>query len=135
MRMIARVFAGPVMFVAGLNHFLNPDFYLAIMPDYLPAHTELVYASGVAEMLGAAAVMYPPTRRLGGWFLIAVLVGVFPANVHMALNPEDYPDIPSWTLLYRLPLQALFIYWVWLAALRDTAEHPSVLQPGDRPII
>ena len=129
--MIAKVFAGPVMLAAGLNHFLNPDFYRAIMPDYLPAHTELVYASGVAEMLGAAAVMYPPTRRAGGWFLIGVLVGVFPANVHMVLNPDDYPHISSWALLLRLPLQALFVYWVWLAALREPAERPSVLRPSD----
>ena len=120
MRTIAKVFAGPVMFLAGLNHFLNPDFYRAIMPDYLPAHTELVYASGIAEMLGGAAVMYPPTRRVGGWFLIGVLVGVFPANVHMALNTDNYPDIPSWALFARLPLQALFVYWIWLAALHRT---------------
>lgn len=107
------------MFVAGLNHFINPSFYEKIMPNYLPVHTELVYASGVAEMVGAAAVMYPRTRRLGGYFSIAVLVGIFPANVHMAVNANEYPNIPTWALLARLPLQALFIYWVWLAALRE----------------
>lgn len=107
------------MFLAGLNHFLNPEFYLAIMPNYLPAHRELVYASGVAEMIGAAAIMYPPTRRVGGWWSIAVLGAIFPANVHMALNPDDYPDLPLWGLIVRLPLQAAFIYLVWLAALAE----------------
>ena len=122
MSAIARVFAGPVMFVAGLNHFLNPGFYESIMPTYMPAHTEFVYASGAAEMLGAAAVMYPHTRRVGGWFLIAVLLGIFPANLHMALNTEDYASIPPWALLARLPLQVLFIYWVWLAAVSESSE-------------
>ena len=110
------------MFLAGLNHFLNPNFYERIMPNYVPAHPELVYASGVAEMLGAAAVMYPSTKRFGGYFLIAVLVGIFPANVHMAMNAEDYPNIPPAALIARLPLQALFVYWVWLAAIRDSGE-------------
>jgi uncharacterized membrane protein len=122
MRKVAKVFAGPIMFVAGLNHFINPSFYEKIMPTYVPAHTELVYASGVAEMLGAAAIMFPRTRRFGGYFSIAVLLGIFPANVHMAMNPEDYPNIPEWALYARLPLQALFVYWVWMAALSDRAE-------------
>lgn len=119
MELVARIFAGPVMFIAGLNHFINPSFYEKIIPEFLPAPTALVYVSGVAEMVGAAGVIYPPTRRKGGWFLIAVLVAVFPANLHMAINASDYPDIPKWTLVARLPLQALFIYLVWLAALRE----------------
>lgn len=126
MRLIARIFAGPIMFVAGVNHFLNPAFYEKIMPSYVPAQTELVYASGVAEMLGAAAVMYPRTRRVGGYFLIAVLVGIFPANVHMAVNADEYPNIPPWALLARLPLQALFVYWVWLAAFRDPGGNEDM---------
>jgi uncharacterized membrane protein len=116
------------MFVAGLNHFLNPDFYTSIMPNYLPAHEEFVYASGIAEMVGAAGVMYPRTRRPGGWFLIAVLVGVFPANIHMALNADDYPNLPRWALVARLPLQVLFIYWVWLASRREPPQERLAAQ-------
>ena len=61
------------------------------MPDYLPAHRELVYASGAAEMAGGAGLMVPRLRRLAGWWLIATLVAVFPANVWMAQHPERYP--------------------------------------------
>ena len=113
------------MAAAGINHFIMPRVYENIMPDYLPAHRELVYASGVAEFLGAVATMHPRTRRAGGWLLIATLVAVFPANVHMALNPERYPSVPGGhpALLARLPLQALFVYWVWLAALRDEPDE------------
>ena len=113
----ARFFAGPLMTAAGINHFVNPRFYKAIMPDYLPAHDELVAASGVAEIVGAVGTMIPATRRPAGWFLIATLVGVFPANVHMALHPDRYPDVPGGAaaLYARLPLQAAAIAWAYSA--------------------
>jgi uncharacterized membrane protein len=113
--MLARL-CGPFFIAAGINHFVNPKFYLAIMPDYLPAHQELVDASGVAEMLGGAALLHPATRRFGAWWLIATLVAVFPANVHMALHPERYTKIPRAGLHARLPVQLLFIAWVRGAA-------------------
>ncbi len=119
MHKAARFFSGPIMALAGLNHFVMPRAYIKIMPDYVPAHREVVYVSGVAETASALATLHPRTRRAGGWFLIATLLAVFPANVHMAVHPERYPNIPGGraTLLARLPLQALFVYWVWLATL------------------
>ena len=117
---VARLFAGPVMFVAGLLHFVRPGMYEAIMPPWLPAHRELVYASGVAEA-GAAALTLPErTRRPAGWVLIATLLAVFPANVHMALNPEDFPKVPGGAvaLWARLPLQAAMVWLVWRATQR-----------------
>jgi uncharacterized membrane protein len=107
---------GPLFVAAGANHFLNPRFYRAIMPDYLPAHDELVAASGVAEMVGGMALLHPRTRRLGGWWLIATLIAVFPANLHMALHPERYRKIPPAALYARLPFQLVFIAWVRSAA-------------------
>ncbi len=109
----ARRLFGPFFVVAGVLHFVTPKTYEAIMPDYLPKHRELVYASGVAEIAAGAAVLHPKTRRFGSWLGIATLVGVFPANLHMALNPDRYPQIPGGrTSLYaRLPLQLLLIAW------------------------
>jgi uncharacterized membrane protein len=118
---LARTFAGPGLVFAGLNHFAMPKAYVAIMPDYLPAHLELVYVSGVAEAVSGLAAMHPTTRRAGGVLGIATLVAVFPANVHMALHPERYKRIPPAALWARLPFQALFIYWVWRATLADDA--------------
>ncbi len=105
--------------LAGLLHFARPGMYEAIMPDYLPAHRELVYASGVAELAGGVALLAPSegVRRLGAWWLVLTLVAVFPANLHMALNPERYPQVPRPALLARLPLQGAFVAWV-LAAVR-----------------
>ena len=118
---IAKFFSGPVMMAAGINHFVMPKTYEAIMPDYLPAHRELVYASGVAEFTAAALTLHPATRRLGGWGLIATLVGVFPANVGMALDPEKFEQIPTGALWARLPLQAGMVYLVWRATLKRDA--------------
>jgi uncharacterized membrane protein len=107
---------GPVFIAAGVNHFVNPRFYRAIMPDYLPAHDELVAASGVAELVGGAALMHPRTRRFGGWWLVATLIAIFPANVHMAMHPERYRRFSPAALNARLPVQLLFIAWVRSAA-------------------
>ena len=105
-----------VFFVgAGLNHFLNPDFYVQIMPPYLPAHLELVYLSGAFEVIGGVAVLIPSLRSLAGWGLVLLLLAVYPANIHMALNPESFPNIPALALYLRLPLQFVLIAWAYWA--------------------
>jgi uncharacterized membrane protein len=115
--------AGPTFVVAGALHFLKPRFYLAIMPDWLPAHRELVYASGLAEAAGGLGLMAPApaVRRWAGWWLVATLVAVFPANLHMALNPERYAKIPRPALWARLPFQGVFIAWVLRAGARGAS--------------
>jgi len=117
----ARFFAGPSMIGAGVLHFLKPRWYEAIMPDALPAHRELIYASGVAEIAGGLGTLHPRTRRHAGLFLLAVLAGVYPANIHMALHPERYPKVPGGAraLYARLPLQFVMAYLVWIATQRD----------------
>jgi uncharacterized membrane protein len=116
---LLRALAGPTFVLAGLLHFTHTRWYVRIMPDHLPAHRELVYASGAAEMAGGAALMAPATRRAGGWWLVATLVAVFPANVWMAQHPERYPIPGGRAALYaRLPLQAVFIAWVRAAMQR-----------------
>ena len=98
---------------AGLNHFLNPEFYLNIMPPYLPLHRELVVLSGIAEIALGLAVLVPRWTRYAAWGLIALLIAVFPANIHMAMNPASYPDLPVIGLWLRLPVQGLFIAWAY----------------------
>ncbi len=115
---LPRAALGAFFLGAGALHFIRPAMYEAIMPEWLPAHREMVYASGVAETAGGAAVLAERTGRAGGWLLIATLVGVFPANVHMALNPDRYSNIPEPLLWARLPLQALMIAWVYRVAIR-----------------
>ena len=103
---------------AGTLHFLRPRVYESMMPATWPERRALVYASGVAEIAGGAGVLHPATRRPAGWWLIATLVAIFPANVSMAVNAERYRSIPAPLLWLRLPLQALLIAWAWRVAVK-----------------
>ena len=108
-----------VFVLAGINHFLNPDVYLAIMPPYLPAPRTLVYVSGFFEILGGLAVLPQATRAAAGWGLVLLLLAVFPANVHMAFHPEQFPWAPAWALYARLPLQFVLMAWAYGATRSD----------------
>ncbi|MBI4852819.1 MAG: DoxX family protein [Acidobacteria bacterium] len=110
-----------ILFIGvGTMHFVNPKFFVSIMPPYLPYHLELVYISGVFEILGGLGVLISPVRKLAGYGLIALLIAVFPANIQMFIN-----EVKSngWTLMtipliIRLPIQPLLIYWVYRCCLR-----------------
>ena len=121
-RRIALLLLAVFFAVAGVNHFVNPAFYVAIMPPYLPAHLELVYLSGLLEVLGGLALLPQRTRVLAGWGLIALLVAVYPANLHMALHPELFPDASKMALYVRLPFQFVFIAWTIWATRPEAAR-------------
>lgn len=108
--------------LAGLNHLFRPRLYRAIMPPYLPAHNALVAISGYAEIVLGALVLIPRARRAAGVGLIALLVAVFPANIHMALHAHRYPRIPRWLLWLRLPFQGVFAAWVYWCALSQKSR-------------
>lgn len=99
--------------VGGVLHFVNPKLYLSIMPPYLPWHLSLVYVSGVAEIILGLALLFPATQVFAAWGLILLLVAVFPANLHMALNAEQFSQISVWVLWLRLPLQGVLIAVAW----------------------
>lgn len=98
---------------AGSNHFINPKFYLNIMPPYLPWHLFLVYLSGAFEIILGIMLLVPKTQRFGAWGLIALLIAVFPANIYMAMNPEKFADIRPFLIYLRLPLQFVIIAWAY----------------------
>ena len=108
----------------GVMHFLRPRFFEAIVPPAIESQKrEVVAISGAAEIAGAALVLHPALRRLGRWWLLALLLAVFPANIHMAVSPEqirglDMRKFPRWALWARLPLQPLAMLWVWQATRR-----------------
>ena len=99
--------------VGGITHFTNPDFYVAIMPPYLPLHLEIVYFSGALEVLFAGLLLLPSKRHLAGNLLIALTLAVTPANIYMWQNPEAFPDVEPIFLSLRLLVQALLLAIIW----------------------
>lgn len=118
MKTFFRYLAALFFIVAGVNHFRDPSIYRDMMPPWLPWHEELIALSGAAEILGGLGLVPRFSRKAAAWGLIALLVAVFPANVHLARNGWPGIDIPAWVLWARLPLQPLMILWVYQTSLR-----------------
>ena len=103
----------------GITHFTNPDFFVAIMPPYLPWHLELVYLSGVFEIVFAAGLLLPKFRQMAGNLLIALTLAVTPANLYMWQNPDAFPDVDPAFLSLRLIVQVILLAIIWWST-RDT---------------
>jgi uncharacterized membrane protein len=110
---------GAFYVVAGMNHFISPEFYMKIMPPSFPWHAFLVFVSGLAEVLLGVLLMIPRTTRLAAWGLIALLIAIFPANIYVYQHQDVFPDVPPWLHLARLPIQAVFILWAWWYTRED----------------
>ena len=101
---------------AGVMHFVVPDSYVSIMPSYLPWHPELVYLSGVAEILCGVGVLIPRTRVMAAWATIALLIAIFPANINVAIHDLPMGDATEGAGMLnwgRLPFQLVLIAWAW----------------------
>ena len=97
----------------GINHLVNPHMYEGIMPPYLPAPRFLIYLSGVCEIALGVLVLVPVTRKWAAWGIIAMLLAFMPVHIHMLVHAAEYPGIPYWALVARIPLQGVFILWAW----------------------
>jgi len=124
-RLISRYLLAIFFFFAGINHFLSPEVYLGMMPQWLPAPELMNYISGAAEIAGGIGILIPKTRKPAAIGLILLLVAIFPANLNIALNGWPGVDLPRWILIARLPLQLLFVAWVVYSSgiARKTDEY------------
>lgn len=121
MRRLSRFALAAFFVVAGTFHFVRPTLYLEIMPPFLPWPSALVAISGAAEILGGLGVLFTSSRKAAGWGLIVLLIAVFPANLQSVANGMviDRWSVPPWILWARLPLQLLFVAWVYESCLRN----------------
>lgn len=112
---ISLVIMALALVFAGYNHFAKFPFYLKIMPPYIPYKEAMVYISGVAEILLGVLLLVPKTRKIAAWGIIALLIAVFPANIYMYLNHQEFaPMMSEQALLIRLPIQFLLILWAYI---------------------
>jgi len=125
LKSVLRTVLAAAMVFAGIMHFVATDAYVAIMPDYLPLHLELVYASGVFEVLGGLGLLLQRTRRAAAWGLVLLYVCVFPANLNMAIHEiQPVPDLtiaPIW-MWARLPFQVVLVAWAWWMTRPDPVD-------------
>lgn len=112
-----RYLIGSLFVIAGVLHFLKPDLFMRIMPDYLPWHKPLVLISGFFEIAGGIGLMIPALQSYASWGLILLLLSVLPANIEMFRKYHKRQGFTFfvWALLLRLPLQFVLIWWVYWA--------------------
>jgi uncharacterized membrane protein len=128
---VLRVVVGLSFAWVGLMHFVDPAPFVSIVPPYLPWPLELVYVSGFFEMLGGFGLLIPKVRLAAAWGLIALLVAVYPANIHMLVNEVYLEGMPheTWLLWVRMPFQLVFamgVVWtggIWPKAV--TSSEPT----------
>lgn len=100
-------------FIGGIGHFVATDFFVRIVPPYIPWPLAAVYVSGVFELIGAFALFSARLRSWAGYGLLLLIVCVTPANLWMWQHPELFPQFPPPMLSLRLVIQVLLLWVVW----------------------
>ena len=126
--------------VAGINHFRDPEFYLPMMPPYIPAHRFMIAFSGISEIVAAILLAVPRTSRAGAWFIIAHLVIFFTVHIYMLQETNgEFEGIPTMGLVIRIVMQFIFMGWAWLytrspeAIAAASAPKTEIPEPDTTP--
>jgi uncharacterized membrane protein len=102
--------------LAGANHFYNPHFYEAIMPDYIGYHMLLIYVSGVCEIVLGLLLMPYSTRKIAAMLIIAMLIVFLWLHIQMLIDYWKNNDKHLWVAIIRVPLQFVLIWWAYSLA-------------------
>ncbi len=133
LKSISRWVLGGALVVAGFNHFRDPDFYVRLIPDYLPLPYLLNTLSGIAEVVLGAGLLFERTRRLAAWGIVAMLIAFLPVHVQPFFVGEcmtpDGPCLPMWAWSVRLfVVHPLLIAWALWHRTPD-APAPNAIRP------
>ena len=114
MKSFARYLMALLYAAAGILHFVVPEFYLKIMPSWMPVPSLLVYLSGVIEFALGLLLLFPNTKKLSAWLIIFMLVVFFFAiHIPQAIDYGRTNNPHFWITLVRLPIQFLLIAWAY----------------------
>jgi len=127
-KVVSKVVLAGFLVFAGSMHFARPEFFLKIMPPYLPFPMGLVLISGAFEILLGICLLIPRLSRVAAFGIIALMLAVFPANIYLFQHQEILPAPPLVHLL-RLPMQAVFILWAYWHTRPDHEKLPTSLSP------
>jgi len=105
--------------IGGVGHFVLPQFFVQIIPPWVPSPLAVIYLSGAGELLGAFALLSARTRSLGGIWLLLIIACVTPVHIYMLQVPERFPQFPVPLLWLRLVIQAGLIICVWRSTRPD----------------
>jgi uncharacterized membrane protein len=125
---ISGIIAMSVMLVfTSIGHFIYTKGMSMMLPGFIPYKTEFVYATGIIELLAAIGLLIPSIRKLVCWLLIIFFILILPANIYAAIYGIDYKEGsnngPGLAYLwFRVPLQLLFIFWVYYFGIRRSAR-------------
>jgi uncharacterized membrane protein len=109
-----------MLIATGIAHFTNTNEMIQMMPDFLPLKRETVYLTGVLELLAVIGLLIARTSKLTSVLLIIFFIAVLPANIAGSLKKVNFGgmEIGSVYLLFRIPLQILFIFWAYYFGIR-----------------
>jgi uncharacterized membrane protein len=107
---------GTIFWVAGLIHFINPSFYIQIIPNYLPYPSVLNLLAGFIEIVLGILFFWDKYRYKAGLALVVFLAILMLAHVEVIRNDGCITEtfcIPIWLAWARLFLQPFIMYWVY----------------------
>ncbi|WP_353145238.1 hypothetical protein [Chryseobacterium sp.] len=129
----ARIAMAVMLVSTGIAHFVYTKGMALMLPGWVPYREEMVYISGVLEVLMAVALLIPNIQKITGWLVILFFIVILPVNInaavkHVNMDTGDYTGSGTGYLLYRIPLQLFFIGWVYFSCIRFPAGVKSGME-------
>src|SRR5690606_36363326 len=118
-----RIAMSAMLAFTAIGHFAFTKGMAMMLPDFIPFKSETVYSTGIIEITAAIGLFIPNFRMVPAWLLIAFFILILPANIYATIKHIDYQTgtfdgnglIYLW---FRIPLQFLFIIWVYLSSIK-----------------